>query len=1368
MPSHNEEERRKKRIRELEESLGQPQDVSVPGEPLPQRFASLEEARAHAQRRIDAGVPPERGLAPTGFTELVDNLVAAFPTTIVEGIQRLIPGEQELERLTREVGPFQAFREADFPSAKRVPTVSPLVDILGSLVGIQDASRFSPIRRTDIGVKGAFEAFLQPDVLIPGLGPATRGLTGLARAGVKELPAIAATVPPVIAKGRLAAGQQLARIPGAGEAGLRVAGRPGVAGAVDDPIRALEQEIANVAAQIEGLQATRIVRPKWAVGISNDQLQNIARQQGLNPASPDWGDAIDSVLIREARQGGFKSAAEVQPTVSALKTQQRRLRANLAALQKGPIPEESIQTGGVIQRGMGIGEQPPQGALFEGFRGEGGAVPLANREALEAEQASREAVAKVQQALPTEAAGGRVPSPTAAQAAETGAPAPGTSALTPEEIAAELPGPSPLAKAFPQLPEFEPPKLGGPPITPRGFGPDDFVPGRGGFPEIPTIDNVLATDFISNVAQKIGNRLARLPGIRQAFGEQINPSLLANTPAKKAVIAYRGIHDSIDTAAKAAVAPMRTLDNPFSVGPDGTVLNVPIPQGFSDHILDVLTRPDAYSLTPGQQQWVALWRPLRQQRLASFKKKGIKLDELHFDDPMIGLSLNADMGAQGEWFPRVILGREVEGRVIGAAEGVTGAVGRRQAQQKTRQFPLAKDGRAAGFKYMTDPTDIVEFTIKAAYRMELDKDLSNWVKKQPGVRVGKNPEPFAEATVNQPAFRGLVLPRGLADEMGAIFKDQGNTLLRGISNVNDMSRFLQTGFDPGFLFIQGQLALTRRPVVWAKATGKAFEAFLRPEVIGKYLTDNAETVRIMIRDRAAPIAASEYTVAGQSGPIARLPLARRAAAAFNTFMDVARIELRKALGSKITTDVDSRALTNVIDHMMGISSSRNLGVTTTRRQVEGAIFLYAPRYRRAGAALVIDAFQGGIRGSEARKNLGAFLLAGGAFMTGLAYALGQEERILPRADRPIPPMYDPRSSKFMTVRIGNTEAGIGGVYVSMTRMLGRMYGGAERAGVEGVVGAAKQTLRGLSAPTSGLGWSLLSGKDFLGEDIFTLRKMGEIAVELVTPFFVAPYISEGLLDTSRDVPGPERGVMALAGVREFPTRARDLKTEDIFPGREYRDLWPFERDIVNRTPEVMRQANDFTNRINSLNQQEQGRFQELAEAVRTGFLVAKDGTREQQNKRSIVNLYFDAISEFANLRNGAAFAEFGERDFEVNDRDPLKKALGQYYKGLEDSKTSAGNFLSAKWDSILQALVQKWTPEQEQYVLANTSRREVPAALLAVLPASTRGRIQQSQLARQQRLQLFQQGVAPQAVPGEAPQQSPREQRIRELQEALR
>ena len=70
-------------------------------------------------------------------------------------------------------------------------------------------------------------------------------------------------------------------------------------------------------AHIESLQA--IVRPTWATGMTSQELERIARHEGLNPYAHDWGDKLDPVVIREAKQGEFRHETDV--TI-------RELRAN--------------------------------------------------------------------------------------------------------------------------------------------------------------------------------------------------------------------------------------------------------------------------------------------------------------------------------------------------------------------------------------------------------------------------------------------------------------------------------------------------------------------------------------------------------------------------------------------------------------------------------------------------------------------------------------------------------------------------------------------------------------------------------------------------------------------------------------------------------------------------------------------------------------------------------------------------------------------------------------------------------------------------------------------------------------------------------
>jgi len=69
----------------------------------------------------------------------------------------------------------------------------------------------------------------------------------------------------------------------------------------------------------------------------------------------------------------------------------------------------------------------------------------------------------------------------------------------------------------------------------------------------------------------------------------------------------------------------------------------------------------------------------------------------------------------------------------------------------------------------------------------------------------------------------------------------------------------------------------------------------------------------------------------------------------------------------------------------------------------------------------------GWRGDEARKVIGSLIVGAGAIYYGVCEGLGQK------------PNLDPRSGKFMTVKIGDTYVGFGTPYVALLRLGGNIY-----------------------------------------------------------------------------------------------------------------------------------------------------------------------------------------------------------------------------------------------------------------------------------------------------------------------------------------
>ena len=582
-------------------------------------------------------------------------------------------------------------------------------------------------------------------------------------------------------------------------------------------------------------------------------------------------------------------------------------------------------------------------------------------------------------------------------------------------------------------------------------------------------------------------------------------------------------------------------------------------------------------------------------------------------------------------------------------------------------------------------------------------------------------------------FRGYVVPNEVAQALVKMTEDaqEPTGWLKRINGVANASRFLQTGIDPGFLMIQGQMLAMRHPRLFAKAAWQSLNAFIKPENVSKYLAapDNLAAIQRMERGNAAPLVSSEYVEAVQSGLMKKLPLAEKAGAAFNVFIDASRIELHKAFpDSRIPGAVgserflqESRALTNVFDHMVGVSSSRALGVSGQKRFLEGAFLLYAPRYRRAVAALMVDVTQGGVRGEEARKALGALAAGSMFFMAALAIGLGvvspaNRQRapisIDPTGENPIQfgdwSLFNPAHPNFMRLRIGNTEMGIGGAYISNLRMLARVSTGiADGEFTEPLL----QSVRGMTAPATGVAWALLTHEDYFGDPIYTYPGMSTLVAERLLPFWMAPYVTDGLIDsldaTSDDkdfldelgkrMPGPARLGAGLAGLRESPAYPRNLVAQDILQ-KEWRDIKePYQKDMVRKIAQE-KYAEDATEWTKA-RQEELSKLEELAE-------------RDDISEMKRLNEFFKIRNVYRGIREGLERA-YGTEFKERKDTTPNEEALESVYDLYDD-------YDAETYDEEYAKLQEQWSPEMRDFVTRNLNRYRIPEKLFYQLPASVK------------------------------------------------
>jgi len=852
---------------------------------------------------------------------------------------------------------------------------------------------------------------------------------------------------------------------------------------------------------------------------------------------------------------------------------------------------------------------------------------------------------------------------------------------------------------------------------PGGRDPRSVPPNDAYHPNIPTIEDVLNVNFKEDWVRTVSQRIQSIPIVGKEFIEEVNPSILAMDESKKGIIAFQHLRDSADTATTAAMQSIIELGNPLQVDSAGKALNIVIPKGLSPYIQDILTFPGRYPLNREQLEQVAQIKKLLQKSLDMQLEEGINIRPIrNFDDPARNISLELDVG-KGQYFPRVIIGRVVEGveeEIPGGA--MRGGIGAVQARAKPRPWPTARQSIEEGNNILlADPVESVWVTIAAGYRAIAEKRFADFMKKQPGVatatdllkqrhpevvlarenalrdernrrfavniirdafdpekvpsdaamrRLGREFPDVAEAIglvnagrrgqpslmgqetamdvssqlsllrsqreklegvadasrlrvsqtgnryrallseirqepqVRQPAFRDIIMSREMADQIEAQLLDQPPAALRKIETFNDVLRMLETGLDPGFIFIQGAIPLMYRPQAWGKSFSITMQSLTDPAVAARYfqLPENRAVIDKMIQFSAAPLASSEYT-AGVT-VLGRIPVAgaafRRGGAAFNVYLDVARIEMHKALGPLAKNADDYRQLTTTIDQMLGVMSPRQLGVTPTRRSLQGAFLLFAARYRRAGAALIGSLIRGGIRGHVARRALAHFFIGGAALMTGLAAVLGQTDLLDPRKGKnSIPPMYDPRyMGRFLSIRVGDSYWGIGGVSVSTVGLVASMYRGLSEDGVRGAAIEAFRRFRGLTSPFTSDVIDLATGKaGFTEEDTHTPFGITRMITEDVLPFFVAPF-ADGALEILEkrpfaDMPGVETFVGNFIGTRErdiSPYEKRTMQRDDIvasgnfmtihgLPASEWSDLNSAQQKEIERTHPRMKLLN---------------------------------------------------------------------------------------------------------------------------------------------------------------------------------------------------
>jgi hypothetical protein len=401
-----------------------------------------------------------------------------------------------------------------------------------------------------------------------------------------------------------------------------------------------------------------------------------------------------------------------------------------------------------------------------------------------------------------------------------------------------------------------------------------------------------------------------------------------------------------------------------------------------------------------------------------------------------------------------------------------------------------------------------------------------------------------EARIDAPAFAGKMFTGPEAVETARIMRaglsPSFNKALGAVNQVNAVARYFMLGADVSTQTIQLLFLAGYSPRIYGKATKGLVQAIFEPEFHARYLA-RPENQRIIQRYPLLVLTKggrTEFTEAVAKGGLLRKGplkivgfLLRPFQRGFEGALDVAGIEMAKALDHSGTTLARRMDIAQFINEFRGVTSSSRLGVSTFMRQVETTAVL-APRYNRAIAGLLFDVFHGGLRGSLARKALGSGVASLMAMAIVISYARGESfDEIVDHLD--------PRSGKFFTWEVGGQNIGPGTKVRSVMRVFGLTAKDPSTLTDESL-GFGKgqyvknpliKFIRGNAAPLASTGWDLFTGKDYLGDP----TRDGLLSfTDTISKRFMPIWIQSVALDGGDLGERATRGVAEFFGLRAYP------------------------------------------------------------------------------------------------------------------------------------------------------------------------------------------------------------------------------------------
>ena len=712
-------------------------------------------------------------------------------------------------------------------------------------------------------------------------------------------------------------------------------------------------------------------------------------------------------------------------------------------------------------------------------------------------------------------------------------------------------------------------------------------------PKLPAWSVIL--DYIKSPNYQ--RNIAAMPGANRLFS-YINPRLIAHKdPLASATHAFVARADQGTNLARVIVAMFRAKAGPFK----NVFGNVNLTTGrftngaFKGELfMEVLENRNKFSgrLTDRHNRWLRWYDDFNEAKLqkaidAGLDVKALELEDDMFFAPRRYLMKEAPDGSIIEW-------AYVGPRRPSSPEGKPGFT-------RHRYFKTYNEAHEAGFR-SADPEQVMfvshqslerSISEKMLYKHLVDDGVIGTGKLGPeGTRFGE----VALSSVNAPSFRksGRVIrdrsqqPTGkdayaILRMMNDVFDDTGSVILAPIETANRWLRIGATGFDAGVMMIQLLPFFPRRGLIGLTSIRDGILSGLGRNAVDNLINEDPALYASFAKYGGMMVSqggTDQTAIMARYGPGNRMARAGRWAYGpfaryFEASLDTAGLRLWKSLTKgRNLSDHDLYETAAFINDIRGVSSPTSMGASLKVRQLEGVV-MFAPRYNRAIAALLLDFYRGGVRGRQAREHLVSFAV--GMSALGYGFGLAAEGGDTKKALEYI----NPTSPKFFTWEVGGQQFGIGGKMRSLMRLMGRIGARTYDQAGDSEYFTARETAWAISEP--GFDWlrsnlspgvggvaDLLYGRNFIGEP--TRDSLGAVAKsvgERGLPFYLSSFAFDGGTFSQR----ASRFGAEFVGARAY---ANSPKVEQILyyeekTGKDWQEISKGEKlELENADPEAVR------------------------------------------------------------------------------------------------------------------------------------------------------------------------------------------------------